>query len=46
MCFAGVYKFVLVWIDALHPSQQVWSCRDGVYICVTNFIVVPFEMLA
>ena len=19
----------LDWFDALHPSQQLWSCRDG-----------------
>ena len=25
----GAIGLVLVWFDALRPSQQLWSCRDG-----------------
>ena len=24
-------RVLFVWFDALHPSQQLWSCRDGLF---------------
>ena len=28
ICLTGVCRNVFAWFDALHPSQQLWSCWD------------------
>ena len=40
--FAMIHLFncvfcLFVWFDALHPSQQLWSCRDGQVHLTTLF---------
>ena len=32
-----LYLFCLVWFDALHPSQQKWSCWDGQFTSPSFF---------